>query len=612
MQLWEAIRTGHYLDRKKTRGVILAIELPNEVYEGRDKAQVNKKLISVLQKQLDLRLGRLEVSNIGRSNNVNLGLKFFIPKLAIGDRRLDIKMISGDGTGIIYLMIVANDTIYTFYPTFKTSDEEVINSVENHLRIERPQDLEVRPPRVFTSPNAYFTLDIDGNEVIEKEKKPPLIKGSEESLPYKVRSDYRVGAPFQHDDYGTGNIVSAAAAGQRGSAGVVDWIDVKYAKPFLKGGKLENIRRFNNVYTKAYFRKTNENFFLEDENMDSEEAERIRKQIKSAKPSLEWDRYEVAVKQKLSKVIQNDKKYIIDSDEFSRPTVRIKGNEIAEFYIRAIRFWTKSWEEFIEEIETYTGESIETPEQAADLQVNLDQKEIRALASNQIANARPVAALRLNENMEFIVFDIISDIGAQSLAAANLNEMHDMTHDGADEFHQVRADVEELAKSSAGVEEFLNSIKEDPKRLKHLQDKGWYFKSFKEVEKYVLAADQKEFEELRSDFDNFQGESIDETDQFCEACLAEYLLEYEHKLEEAEYRGRKVSLGKPFLTPGGPKKRSVYVKNAKGNVVKVNFGDPNMKIKKSNPKRRKSFRARHNCSNPGPRWKARYWSCRAW
>jgi hypothetical protein len=110
----------------------------------------------------------------------------------------------------------------------------------------------------------------------------------------------------------------------------------------------------------------------------------------------------------------------------------------------------------------------------------------------------------------------------------------------------------------------------------------------------------------------FRYNQVFEVNEYCTACLMEYLMEYEHKLEEAEYRGRKVSLGKPFLTPGGPKKRSVYVKNAKGNVVKVNFGDPNMKIKKSNPKRRKSFRARHKCSNPGPRWKARYWSCRAW
>ena len=81
-------------------------------------------------------------------------------------------------------------------------------------------------------------------------------------------------------------------------------------------------------------------------------------------------------------------------------------------------------------------------------------------------------------------------------------------------------------------------------------------------------------------------------------------------LLEAEYQGRKVPLGKPMR--GDVKKFKVYVKNPKGNVVKVNFGDPNMRIKKSNPGRRKSFRARHNCDNPGPRHKARYWSCRKW
>lgn len=81
-------------------------------------------------------------------------------------------------------------------------------------------------------------------------------------------------------------------------------------------------------------------------------------------------------------------------------------------------------------------------------------------------------------------------------------------------------------------------------------------------------------------------------------------------ISEAEYQGRNVPLGKPMS--GDVKKSKVYVKGPKGNVVKVNFGDKKMKIKKSNPARRKSFRARHNCDNPGPRWKARYWSCRAW
>ena len=92
-----------------------------------------------------------------------------------------------------------------------------------------------------------------------------------------------------------------------------------------------------------------------------------------------------------------------------------------------------------------------------------------------------------------------------------------------------------------------------------------------------------------------------------------YTFEFEKQpMEEAEYQGRKVELNNPFRTPKGPKKFSVYVKNEKGNVVKVNFGDPNMEIKRDDPARRKSFRARHNCDNPGPKYKARYWSCYQW
>jgi D-Tyr-tRNAtyr deacylase len=88
-------------------------------------------------------------------------------------------------------------------------------------------------------------------------------------------------------------------------------------------------------------------------------------------------------------------------------------------------------------------------------------------------------------------------------------------------------------------------------------------------------------------------------------------------LNEAEYKGRKVQLGK--IMQGDIKKFKVYVKNENGKVVKVNFGfggksakGKRMTIKKNNPERRKSFRARHNCDNPGPRWKPRYWACRTW
>ena len=123
--------------------------------------------------------------------------------------------------------------------------------------------------------------------------------------------------------------------------------------------------------------------------------------------------------------------------------------------------------------------------------------------------------------------------------------------------------------------------------------KNWGNKSKKEyVEEYDVVNEQ--------DYNNF----------------IPYLKEYQDDLQEAEYQGRKVKLGKP--TQGDVKKFKVYVKNPKGNVVKVDFGHggpgkgKGMSIKKSNPGARKSFRARHNCDNPGPRHKARYWSCRKW
>ena len=110
-------------------------------------------------------------------------------------------------------------------------------------------------------------------------------------------------------------------------------------------------------------------------------------------------------------------------------------------------------------------------------------------------------------------------------------------------------------------------------------------------------------------------ENYHDIKEFCE-----FMKEYKSDMNEAEYQGRTVKLGKPMQ--GDVKKFKVYVKNPQGNVVKVNFGhggtsakkqgEKTMKIRKSNPDARKAFRARHNCDSPGPRHKARYWSCRKW
>jgi hypothetical protein len=84
------------------------------------------------------------------------------------------------------------------------------------------------------------------------------------------------------------------------------------------------------------------------------------------------------------------------------------------------------------------------------------------------------------------------------------------------------------------------------------------------------------------------------------------------KKGRSTYQGKKVTLNKPFYTPGERKKSAVYVKNDNGNVIKVRFGDPNMEIKRDNPERRKNFRARHNCASAKDKTTPKYWSCAAW
>jgi hypothetical protein len=130
-------------------------------------------------------------------------------------------------------------------------------------------------------------------------------------------------------------------------------------------------------------------------------------------------------------------------------------------------------------------------------------------------------------------------------------------------------------------------------------------------------------EELYNEFKLSLDETIEEYDVENYDDLKEFihfLKNMKEDINEAEYQGRKVKLGKP--TRGDVKKFKVYVKNPKGNVVKVNFGhggtsakkagEKTMQIQKDIPSRKKAFRARHNCDTPGPRHKARYWSCKAW
>lgn len=168
--------------------------------------------------------------------------------------------------------------------------------------------------------------------------------------------------------------------------------------------------------------------------------------------------------------------------------------------------------------------------------------------------------------------------------------------------HQ-REMIEGIAEIIRDVKDLNNRKELAKKQIKELKSEGVEF----DVKEFLSLCGFKGKEE---EIDEYDVETIQEFQDF-----KQFIREYnkqlsESQLEEAEYQGRKVPLGKPMR--GDIKKFKVYVKNGSGKVVKVNFGQKGMVIKKNNPKRRKSFRARMHCDSPGPRWKANYWSCRAW
>jgi len=241
--------------------------------------------------------------------------------------------------------------------------------------------------------------------------------------------------------------------------------------------------------------------------------------------------------------------------------------------------------------------------------------------SNSNIKVKPEGVLQM--------FNTQSDIAYNALANYNLNEKAPcwkgykqigMKEKGGREVPNC-VPLNELSPTSVGVPEFLEKAKKQ--QYPYLQ-----FPSFEALEEYVSYASGKEFNELNTeaglneaffigedDIDEYDVDenNINEVKDFIKFLKKYFTILAEAQCDcvyEAEYHGRQVSLGKPMQ--GDIKKFKVYVKNSKGKVVKVNFGQKGMNIKKNNPVRRKAYRARHNCNNPGPRTKANYWSCRKW
>ena len=210
----------------------------------------------------------------------------------------------------------------------------------------------------------------------------------------------------------------------------------------------------------------------------------------------------------------------------------------------------------------------------------------------------------------------VMDISKEKLSEMILEEYCEILSEKQDAcYHKVKAryDVWPSAYASGALV-----------KCRKVGAKNWGNKSKKEVKEDNIKLNKKEMDKLHKgekvskNGDEIEYDVVNEQDykDFTSYMKENYSGLEEGKLEEAEYQGRKVKLGKPMQ--GDKKKFKVYVKNPKGNTVVVHFGQGGeakggtMRIRKDNPSARKSFRARHNCDNPGPRHKARYWSCRKW
>ena len=250
MSLLEANPSKHYFERKAQRGVVNGVQVQNkEVYGTYDRQETDQKLLRLIQAELDKRLTEVEGKEYGQSKNFNLGYRFFMPVLVRGTDKSPIKMQTSKGEGHYHFVTIVDNTITTLMLTSKNK-EGLQEQVKDHIKRKYPEN--TKEVEIMTPQNFIFEIDIDALHGVQKEK-PEETKVSEEDLDYKPRTDYRVGATFTHKTYGTGKIV-ATSAGVKGigdSRGIVDWIDVDFGKPYVKGGKLYPHRRFERILTKV-------------------------------------------------------------------------------------------------------------------------------------------------------------------------------------------------------------------------------------------------------------------------------------------------------------------------------------------------------------------------
>ena len=239
--------TDHYKKRKRERvDNILDLYISKNALGNFTLDQVKEPLIKYIQNVLYKKLSDLENKDtVPLSETYRVGYKFFIPVIETGGRKYSITLTTLEGTGTYYYVIVKENSLVS---VIISDAEDFGEEVRKHSKRKYGDE----PVKILEFPEALYPIDLNKVMGVEVSNK----KVSKEDLPYKVKSDYRTGSKFIHNDYGTGTVVttSVGTKGDPGISGVLDWIEVDFGKPFVSGGKLQKTRKIPNVYTTTYFK----------------------------------------------------------------------------------------------------------------------------------------------------------------------------------------------------------------------------------------------------------------------------------------------------------------------------------------------------------------------
>jgi len=267
--LREVRQSDHYRLRKGERGKILDLKVPKAAYEGYDWKEVEPKLIQDISERLFGILRGFEGKQSSYSGAINRVFLILKPTAIKDGKQYPITMhvksskfdketqktVIVDNYGEAYVLIITQGTLVTLllYKAEDTTEDRLLAKSKDHLQREKPEIAD-NPYKVMPTTGWEYKIDID--ELMKgKEVGLSQAEVSKEDLKYDVRTDYRKGGAFKHKEYGTGTIVttSSGVQGQPNPQGKLDWVDVDFKKPYIKGGQVLTIRRIPNVYATAYW-----------------------------------------------------------------------------------------------------------------------------------------------------------------------------------------------------------------------------------------------------------------------------------------------------------------------------------------------------------------------